>query len=112
MMEEDKIGTSDKKGGIMKIFLAILLLLGVSVVQAVSDNPEYEGLMPAVEVVASRCDVGVAAYVGSLPEVDVTARRYEFEDDAWSGLMPETVVTAVRSAHEDLVYVGKPEFVQ
>ena len=94
-----------KRGGIMKIFLAILLLLGVSVAQVGydQDNNEYEGLMPVVEVVAQRNDE-VGAYVGSMPEVTVTAPRYEYEDEAWSGLMPEVVVIAVRPTVEGLVY--------
>ncbi len=111
-MTNEIIQTSQKEGGIVKISLAILLLLSVSVGQVSSGSPEYEGLMPAVEVVASRYDNEVPAYVGSLPEVDVTALRYEFEDDAWSGLMPETVVTAVRGAHEDIAYIGNTRFVR
>ncbi|MDH4211102.1 MAG: hypothetical protein OEV79_06600 [candidate division WOR-3 bacterium] len=94
----------------MRIYLAILLLLSVSVGQALSDKDEYDGLMPAVEVVASRCNFEGPAYVGSLPAVDVTAPRYEFEDDAWSGLMPETIVTAVRTAPVDIAYLGSAGF--
>jgi hypothetical protein len=96
----------------MRIYLAILLLLGVSVGQTLSGNGSYEGLMPAVEVVASRCDYDVPAYVGSMPEVDVTAIRYELEDDAWSGLMPEIIVTAVRTAPIDIAYLGRKGFAQ
>ncbi|KPK73883.1 hypothetical protein AMJ87_00090 [candidate division WOR_3 bacterium SM23_60] len=94
----------------MKIFLAILLLLGVSVAQTLHDQNEsgYEGLMPTVEVVAQRFDE-VGAYVGSMPEVTVTAPRYEYEDEAWSGLMPEVVVTAVRPVVEGLVYSNNLE---
>jgi hypothetical protein len=98
------------KGGNMKICMAILLLLGVSVSQSLWGNDAYEGLMPAVEVVASRYDSDVPAYVGSLPEVDVTAPRYELEDDAWSGLMPETDVVAVRTAPVDIAYLGSMGF--
>ncbi len=94
----------------MRICMAILLLLGVSVGQSLSSNDAYEGLMPAVEVVASRYDSDVPAYVGSLPGVDVTAPRYELEDDAWSGLMPETEVTAVRTAPFDIVYLSSMGF--
>lgn len=94
----------------MKISFAILLLLGVSVGQALSGNDVYEGLMPVVEVIANRCDYDVPAYVGSLPAVDVTAPRYEFEDDAWSGLMPETVVTALRTTPVDIAYLGGTGF--
>ena len=96
----------------MRIYLAILLLLSVSVGQALSDKDEYDGLMPAVEVVASRCNFEGPAYVGSLPAVDVTAPRYEFEDEAWSGLMPETDVTAVRGVQEDVAYFGGTKFVR
>ena len=99
-----------EEGGKMKIYLAILLSMSVSVGQALSGNDVYEGLMPAVEVVASRCDCDVPAYVGSLPAVDVTAPRYEFEDDAWSGLMPETVVRAVRTTPVDIAYLGSTGF--
>lgn len=96
----------------MRIGFAILLSLSMSVGQALSGNDVYEGLMPAVEVIASRYDYDVPAHVGSLPEVDVTAPRYEFEDMAWSGLMPEMVVTAVRSVPVDIAYLGSKEFGQ
>jgi len=99
-----------KEGGNMRIIFAILLSLSVSVGQVLSANVLYEGLMPAVEVIAGRYDYDVPAYVGSLPEVDVTAPRYEFEDEAWSGLMPEMVVTAVRSVPMDIAYLGRNEF--
>jgi hypothetical protein len=109
-MTNKKRAFTRKEGGIMRIYLAILLLLSVSVGQALSDKDEYDGLMPAVEVVASRYDYEVPAHVGSLPAVDVTAPRYEFEDDAWSGLMPETVVTAVRTTPADIAYLGSTKF--
>ena len=93
----------------MKIFLAILLLLGVSVAQLVPDKAEYVGSMPAVEVIAQRIDNDVPAYVGSMPEVTVTAVRYEYEDEAWSGLMPEVVVTAVRPGFSEIALSYKKE---
>jgi len=96
----------------MKISLAILLFLSVSVGQALPGVDQYDGLMPAVEVTAIRCEYEVPAHVGSLPGVDVTAPRYELEDEAWSGLMPETVVTAVRGASEDIAYIGSTGFVR
>ena len=93
----------------MKIFLTILLLLGVSVAQLVPDRAEYIGSMPAVEVIAQRIDDDIPAYVGSMPEVTVTAVRYEYEDEAWSGLMPEVVVTAVRPGFPEIALSGKKE---
>ena len=93
----------------MKIFLTILLLLGVSVAQLVPDRAEYIGSMPAVEVIAQRIDDNIPAYVGSMPEVTVTAVRYEYEDEAWSGLMPEVVVTAVRPGFPEIALSGKKE---
>ena len=93
----------------MKIFLTILLLLGVSVAQLVPDRVEYVGVMPGVEVVAQRMDEDVPAYVGSMPEVTVTAVRYEYEDEAWSGMMPEVVVTAVRPGFSEIALSGKKE---
>lgn len=97
------------KGGTMRIFLTILLLLGVSVAQLVSDRAEYVGSMPAVEVIAQRYDDIVPAYVGSMPEVTVTAVRYEHEDEAWSGLMPEVQVTAVRPGFPEIALSSKKE---
>ena len=93
----------------MRIFLTILFLLSVSVVQALPGDDRYDGLMPAVEVVAIRCECEVPANVGSLPEVDVTAPRYELEDEAWSGLMPGVEVTAVRSGSDGLAYAVEIE---
>ena len=110
VMTNKKTNNQNKKGGMMKVFLTILLLMGVSVAQVGDDQNEleYVGSMPMVEVVAQRIDE-VGAYVGSMPEVTVTAPRYEYEDVAWSGLMPEVVVTAVRPTVEGLVYLNNPE---
>jgi hypothetical protein len=108
-MTYKKISNQIKRGGIMKIFLTILLLLSVSVAQILPDRNEYEGLMPAVEVTAQRCDEDVPGYIGSMPEMTVTALRYEHEDEAWSGLMPEVVVTAVRPSFEILAYSDNKE---
>jgi len=90
----------------MRILLTIVLLLGVSATQTLPERVDYEGLMPAVEVVAERYENAVPAYVGSMPEVTVTATRYEHEDIAWSGLMPEVLVLATRPSVEALVYSG------
>jgi len=109
MTDKKRLFTKNE-GGNMRFCMAILLLLGVSVGQSLSDSDAYDGLMPAVEVVASRYDCDMPAYVGSLPEVDVTAPRYELEDDAWSGLMPETDVTAVRTAPVDVAYLSSMGF--
>jgi hypothetical protein len=97
------------EGGIMKIFLAILFLLGMSVAQLVPDRVEYVGSMPSVEVIAQRVDDNTPAFVGSMPEVTVTAVRYEYEDEAWSGLMPEVVVTAVRPGFSEIALSNKKE---
>ena len=88
----------------MRFFLSILLLIGVSVAQETPGRTEYEGLMPAVEVVAQRYAENVPVYVGAMPEVTVTATRYEYEDEAWSGLMPPVVVVAVRNSLETVAY--------
>lgn len=106
VMTYNKQNNHIKRGGIVKIFLTILLLLSVSVTQILPDRNEYEGLMPAVEVIAQRYSEDVSAYVGSMSEVTVTALRYEHEDEAWSGLMPEVVVTAVRPSLEAYAYFG------
>jgi hypothetical protein len=103
------MGRKNKKchmneGGIMRILLTILLLLGVSVAQILPDEVEYEGLMPAVEVIAERYGSDLPAYVGSMPEVTVTATRYEYEDVAWSGLMPEVLVIATRPSVDIFAY--------
>jgi hypothetical protein len=118
------------KGGIMKIFLISLLVLSFSIAQNTLEQPEYVGLMPAVEVTAlhpdyeaeaqvgimpgievtaPRYDDEIPAYVGSLPEVTVTASRYEYEDEAWSGLMPEILVTARKPQGANIAYIDKNE---
>ncbi len=88
----------------MRILLIIMLLLGVSAAQTLPERVDYEGLMPAVEVVAERYDNNFPAYMGAMPEVTVTATRYEHEDIAWSGLMPEVLVVATRPSLEALVH--------
>jgi hypothetical protein len=104
MMGHKRSNNQDLKGGAMKFFVCILLLLSVSTIRLLTGGIKYDGLMPAVEVVAQRYNEDDPACVGVMPEVTVTALRCESEDEAWSGLMPEVVVTAVRPALGTVVY--------
>jgi hypothetical protein len=104
MMEHNRGKNQTLEGGTMKLFLMILLLLGVSVAQVLPEKIEYIGLMPTVEVIAQRYEEDIPGYIGAMPEVTVTAPRYEYEDEAWSGLMPEVEVTAIRPSADILAY--------
>jgi len=93
----------------MKISLAILVLLSISVAQGWEEYSRYADLMPGIEVTAPRYRPEIEAYVDTMPEVIVTAPRYKLEDGAWSGLMPEVVIIAARPESEPLAHWNKRE---
>lgn len=93
----------------MKISLAILVLLGISVAQGLEEYADNADLMPGIEVTAPRYRPEIEPYVDMMPEVTVTASRYELEHEARSGLMPEGLITAVRPELEPLAHWNKRE---
>lgn len=78
----------------MLSFIGVILMTVMSVQPVIAGDFDYIGMLPEIEVTASRYEGEDIAYSGMLPEIVITAPRYLSEADM--GMLEQVVITASR----------------